>query len=268
MEKALKTFKALYELIKNPWLLNNILSDDSVWNNYLIKKHQITNGFPVIEIDEIFPDFSETLHCFSFLGGGSLPTDIALLKLLCNRFEKCTYFEIGTWRGESVVNVAENAEICYTLNLAKTEMLSLGLDEKYADLHGFFSKEKKNIIHLEGNSLNYDFKGLKQKFDVIFIDGAHDYKHVKNDTEKIFKHLIHEKSIVVWHDYAYNPETLRPEVIAGIIDGTPKEYRKNLYYISNTMCAIFIREKFETSKFSTVINPNKIFTIKMKTTSI
>lgn len=264
MKKIRKTLKAIKEIIKNPWLLNKVLNDDVVWNNYLEKKHKLSNGLPLLDINQIFPDFSETLECFAFLDGGSLPTDIALLKALSRKFEKCNYFEIGTWRGESVRNVADVSEICYTLNLSKSEMLSMGLSERYADLHGFFSKSKENIKHLTGNSLTFDFQSLNKKFDLIFIDGNHHYDYVKNDTEKIFKHLLHENSIIVWHDYAYNPEKIRPEVIAAILDGTPPEHKKYLYHVSNTMCAIFIRSDFPSAELKTPIIPNKTFKLKIE----
>ena len=127
-------------------------------------------------------------------------------------------------------------------------MLESGANERYADLHGYFSKSKANIIHLEGNSMHFDFQSLGKKFDVIFIDGNHHYEFVKNDTEKVFKHLVHEKSIIVWHDYAYNPEKLRPEVLAGILDGLGSENRNYLYHVANTMCAVYIREEMKTTK--------------------
>lgn len=205
-----------------------MLSDDLVWNKYLIKKHNISNGLPVLDLHQFSKPFSEKLEHYAFLDGGSLPTDIALLKLLSKRFDKCKYFEIGTWRGESIANVADNADKCYTLNLSKSEMLAQGQSENYADQHAFFSKGKKNITHLKGNSLTFDFKSLNQKFDLIFIDGDHHYEYVKNDTEQIFKHLVHDQSIIVWHDYAYNPEKLRPEILAAILDGTPDKYKKHL----------------------------------------
>lgn len=268
MKKISKTFKAIFEVLKNPWLLNNILSNDTIWQKQLLNKHNLSNGFKVIDLNQLFPKFDITLNSFSFLEGGSLPSDIGLLKSLAGKFNNCSYFEIGTWRGESVINVAEVAKECYTLNLSKLEITDLGHSKKYADLHGYFSKGVKNITHLEGNSLNFDFKKLNKNFDLIFVDGGHDYKHVNNDTKKVFEHLIHNTSIIVWHDYAYNPEKLRPEVIAGILDGTPKEFRENLYFVSNTMCAIFIRGDFETSTFETPMTPNKIFKIKMEVSSI
>lgn len=267
MNKLKKIGKAIKELIKRPSLVNLLINNDFVWNDYLKKEHPAITELEVIEIEELIPNFNETLNSFAFLGGGSLPTDIILLKALAKQIANCTYFEIGTWRGESVVNVAEEATICYTLNLSKEEIIKLGLPVKYAELHGFFSKEKKNIIHIEGNSMNYDFASLNKKFDLIFIDGNHTYDFVKNDTAKVFKHLIHDETIVVWHDYAYDPESMRPQVLAGILDGLPQKYKNNLYHVSNTMCAIFTRKKHPTSTKEVVTTPKKVFqtTLKLKT---
>lgn len=148
MKKIKKTLKAIAAIIKNPWLLNNVLADDAVWQQYLEKNYQIKNGLPVADINQLSPNFAETLDCVAFLDGSSLPTDFALLKLLTKRFNDCSYFEIGTWRGESVMNVAEDCKECYTLNLSKEEILSLGLSEKYADLHRFFSKGQRKYSSL------------------------------------------------------------------------------------------------------------------------
>jgi hypothetical protein len=43
------------------------------------------------------------------------------------------------------------AKESFTLNLSKQEISALGMAEKYANLHGFFSKGKENITHLFGN---------------------------------------------------------------------------------------------------------------------
>lgn len=268
MKKFKKIIRAFIELAKNPWLINHILSDNSIWKKKVEKQYRLEKGLPLIEINDMLPNFSETLEVFAFLDGGSLPTDIALLKGLTKKIENCSYFEIGTWRGESVANIADDAKECYTLNLSKTEILELGLSEKYADLHAFFSKEKKNITHLYGNSKTYDFSSLGKKFDLIFIDGDHNYDYVKNDTEKIFKNLIHEKSIIVWHDYAYTPEKIRHEVLLGILDGTPKEMRKHLYHVSNTLCAIFIKQEFNTANLVVPSTPNKNFKIQIESKSL
>ncbi len=263
MHKLKKLFNGLLLLIKKPSLINEVLESDLVW-----QKKVNYQTFPVVEMENLVPNFNETLSVFSFLGGGSLPTDIMLLKALARQIKDCSYFEIGTWRGESVVNVSETAKECYTLNLSKKEMLDLKMPKEYAELHGFFSKNKKNIQHLYGNSLTYDFKGLNKKFDLIFIDGNHKYDFVKNDTKQVFKHLAHKNTIVVWHDYAYNPEKIRSEVLKGILDGLPKEMHQNLYHVSNTMCAIYYPENLQSTRFTSIKKPDKYFKVSAKMVKI
>jgi predicted O-methyltransferase YrrM len=264
MSKLKKIFSAVKLLLKKPSLLNILVESDERWDAELQKKHPKKTVLPIVDIDHLIPDFNETLNTFTYLGGGSLPTDIMLLKALCRQIPNCSYFEIGTWRGESAVNVAEVAKECFTLNLSKQDIANLGLPKKYADLHGLLSKGKKNITHLHGDSLFFDFDKLNKKFDVIFIDGNHKYKYVKNDTEKVFNHLIKKDSIVVWHDYAYNPEKVRSEILCGILDGIPKDYKNNLYHVSNSMCAIYIRKEIKSQLPDFPIKPSKIFTVQSK----
>jgi predicted O-methyltransferase YrrM len=257
-------FEAFYQIARNPSLLIKITSDNSVWTKKLLQKYpNYNNGFPAVDLLCLTDNFNETVETFSFLGGGSMPTDIILLQILAKKFNNCTYFEIGTWRGESIINVSNYAKTSYTFNLPKKEILKFKLGEKYANLHGIFSKTNSKIIHLEGNSFNYDFSKLNKTFDLIFVDGDHSYQGVKNDTEKIFKHLIHENSIIVWHDYAFNPEMLRFEVILAILDGTPNELKKHLYYVSNSMCAIFYQKPIESYKYESPIIPDKVFSLKI-----
>jgi predicted O-methyltransferase YrrM len=264
MKKLYKALKAVIRIIRNPWLLNKVLDDDLHWMEYIAKHHGFKNSLPVITPESLFGDFSETVAPYASLDGSSLPTDLALLKRLARTFPDCSYFEIGTWRGESVANVASVASECFTLNLSDAEMISLGLDERYINLHRHFSKDLKNVTHLQGNSLDFDFAGLGKKFDLIFIDGDHHFNVIKNDTEKVFRHLLHENSIVVWHDYACNPEKIRFEVMAGILDGCPKEYHDRIYQVGNTMCAIFIRRALETRPFESPQIPEGYFELQIK----
>ena len=132
----------------------------------------------------------------------------------------------------------------------------------------FFQKKNPAIIHLQGNSLTYDFSKLNKKFDVIFIDGDHHYESVKADTENVFKHLVHDKSIVIWHDYAYNPEKVRPELMAAILDGTPKDKKAKVYHVSNTLCAIYINESFATTELKEYNIPSKVFEITIESKSL
>lgn len=264
MSKIHKTFTALLSIIKNPWLLNKIVNENKNWQEKVVQKHQLNDGLPVVQLNDLFPNFSETLNSFSFLGGGSLPTDIALLKSAARKFEDCKYFEIGTWRGESVCNVADVAKECYTLNLAPAQILDLTKNQKYADAHFFFSKDLPNVTQLLGDSRTFDYAGLNKKFDVIFIDGNHHYDFVKSDTEKVFQNLVHEDSIVVWHDYAYSPEKVRFEILNAILDGVPASEHQHLYHVGNSMCAIFIKGKFPTSKLELYDQPKFTYEVSLK----
>lgn len=240
MSKISKAFQAISLIIHNPWLLNKVLDEDRFWKEKLLKQFGLSCGLPVISLLELFDDFSETVDPFAFLSGGSLITDLALLKKLARRIPHCNYFEIGTWRGESVSNVASVAENCFTLNLSADEMKNMGLNQRYIDLHGYYSRNIPNITHIEGNTLSFDFQSLNRKFDLVFIDGDHHFEMVKNDTEKVFTHLVHENTVVVWHDYARDPETVRYEVLAGILAGCPQAFHKNIFHIAHTLCAVYL----------------------------
>ena len=88
LNKIIKSFQAFRQIIKNPWLLNHVLNDNTVWQQKVTRQYRIGNGLPMVAIDELLPGFSETLNTFAFLDGGSLPTDLALLKGLCKKFDQ------------------------------------------------------------------------------------------------------------------------------------------------------------------------------------
>lgn len=264
MSKIGKLFKALRLIAARPVLLNHVIDDEQVWRSYVEKKYGLGRGLPVVELKDLFDGFDAEIPTFAFLDGGSLPTDIALLMNLAKQIDNCSYFEIGTWRGESVVNVAEAATDCTTLNLPDDEMRSIGMGEAYISQTAYFSKNKPNITHIRVNSKHFDFAGLKRKYDLIFIDGDHHHDMVKNDTKKVFGHLVHDNSVVVWHDYARNPETTRFGVFAGILDGLNPKHHQHLYHAGNTLSAVYTRKKFPTHPLQNPAVPDHKFRVKLE----
>ena len=121
-----------------------------------------------------------------------------------------------------------------------------------------------NVVHLEGNSRTFDFASLERKFDLIFIDGDHHYESVKNDTIKVFEHLVHKGSAVVWHDYAFNPERPRFEVLAAILDGCPAQFHDRIYHFANSMSAVFINKKLEGIPLIPPVRPDRYFKLDIR----
>jgi predicted O-methyltransferase YrrM len=259
-----KTIQGLLAIARNPWLLNHVLSDNSVWARYLQKKYAVKSGLPVVEITSLFPGFHESLGTFAFLDGGSSPLDLCLIRAFCKTIPNCTYFEIGTCRGESVANVADVCSQCLTLDLPPEQYS----EPETASLIGFFSKNLKNVTQLSGDSITFNYAGLGQKFDVIFIDGDHRYEFVKSDTMNVFRHLVHENSIVIWHDYATDVIYPRNELFAGILDGVPAELHKNLYHVSNCICAVYTNKKIAASKPEGIAFPTKKFKILLEAVKV
>lgn len=145
-----KALRALTQLARNPWLLNQVLAaDTATWQRQALAHvgglgpgaAVAAAGLPVVPLAHFLPPSGpHSVGPFAFREGGSLLTDLLLLRALARARPGCRYFEIGTWRGESAANVAQEAATVHTLNLSAAEMRRLGLAEDYIKLHGFFSQ--------------------------------------------------------------------------------------------------------------------------------
>ncbi|MGI4833165.1 MAG: class I SAM-dependent methyltransferase [Janthinobacterium lividum] len=244
--------RALWALARTPALLNEVLAADvAAWQARALAHAGRwpglgPAGLPRVPLTHFVPAWApaaaRTVAPFAFGDGGSLPTDLLLLRALARQQAGCRYFEIGTWRGESAANVAAEAATVHTLNLSTAEMRALGLPERYIALHGFFSQAKANVVHLHGNSATYDLAALHRTagpFDLVFIDGDHRYEAVRRDTARVFAHLVGPATVVVWHDASRQPGQPRWEVLAGLLAGLPPSPPGQLVQVGNTLCALY-----------------------------
>jgi hypothetical protein len=226
----------------------------------VLKKYDLPEGLPSLDLLDLFPDFDETIDNYTYLDGTSRPIDIALIKALCKQPDSCSYLEIGSWRGESLSNAADVCAECCSISLSDTEMKAKGF-EKEIPFQRLFTAGRPNIHHFAQSSLTFKFDSLGKRFDVIFIDGDHSYDAVKSDTENAFRLLKDEASVIVWHDYgAELPEW---PVLAGILDGSPPEARAHIYSVTNTLCAIYTRQQVPSMILSSPQTPSKTFRIRM-----
>ena len=233
---------------------------------YVQKTLGFTNGLPFIDLTELVPNFNEEIANYTFLEGTSQTIDIAFIKALCRQYDKCKYLEIGSWRGESLFNIAPVVDKCVSISFSASEVMSRFNNKPMADSLQIFSKGMSNVQHVEADSQTFNFENLNEKFDVIFVDGDHTYEGVMNDTKNAFKLLKDDSSVVIFHDCGFGFEDNRYEVIAGILDGTPADKRKNIYRVSNTLCGIFTTRKLNILNKTIPQVPNKVFSVKINST--
>lgn len=257
-QKINAIYKLIHKLLTKPKSIFWILKDETEFEDYISKKYHRTQ-FPTVDLQHFLSN--STINNYTFLDGSSLITDLALLKSIAQNIPDCQYLEIGTWRGESILNVIDAGAKCTSINLSPEQIIEMGIDEKYAHLHGCLIKNPEMIETIYADSLKFDFSSLKCKYDLIFVDGDHSYEAVKSDSSNVFNLLKDDNSMIVWHDYAYNPETPRHSVIAAILDGMPVNEHKHLYHVSNTLCAIYTKKNLKTYQQTSPVKPTKTFKI-------
>jgi len=132
--------------------------------------------------------------------------------ILCQILKPQVIFEIGTLNGAGALHWAGNApgaEV-YTLDLPAGTRPSLALteaDRQHVGVHGaaigmaFDGKPEAQRIHcLYGDSATFDYTPFHARVDLFFIDGAHSYEYVRNDTSRALA-CCKPGGIIAWHDY-------------------------------------------------------------------
>lgn len=118
-------------------------------------------------------------------------------------------FEIGTYNGVTALTLALNlpdAEV-HTLDLAPEDEPALPISEadplnfRGTDARAYHCyPESERIVQHLGDSASFDFGPLARTIDLVYVDGAHSYEYVRNDTRVAFE-LVTERGAVVWDDY-------------------------------------------------------------------
>lgn len=122
-----------------------------------MKSYGLKHGLPTIDIMDLFPSFRETIYPYSFLADISETRDLALLSALAQGYDRCSYLEIGSLRGESIANVDSIADECISISFSDEEMRQHGFSAKFLQKNRFFSRDLKNMTHIGHNSLTTIF---------------------------------------------------------------------------------------------------------------
>lgn len=130
--------------------------------------------------------------------------------------------EIGTWDGNTTVNLAANAPadaIVTTIDLPPDwngggfaldikAMQENVTDRARVAIQYKGSPYESRIKQVYGDSAKVDYDKLDGPFDLAFIDGCHDYAYVKKDTDNVLAHLA-RGGVVLWHDYGSSRDVSR-----------------------------------------------------------
>ena len=151
--------------------------------------------------------------------GNVTPLELTTLSMFAKAHNPKTIFEIGTFDGRTTLNLALNSSPdtkIYTIDLPKngtaSPLLPVTLGDKgFIDMKvtgsRFLNKdegipiEKDKIVQLYGDTATFDFAPYFKTVDMVFIDGAHSYEYVMNDSKIAFKLLRNKKGVILWHDY-------------------------------------------------------------------
>jgi len=170
--------------------------------------------FPSVRPEELLPEEGldrATLALFPRSVSSPLVLELVCLVLLLKKAGATNVFEFGTYKGVSItelaLNVPEHGQIC-TLDLPESaphtrysipdpEEMQITLEKGKGSLVP--TDLRRRIHFLQQDSAQFDDAPYRGKMDFIFVDGAHSFDYVRNDSEKAWR-MLRSGGIVAWHD--------------------------------------------------------------------
>ena len=152
---------------------------------------------PIEHVEWFHSKFRHTYHPDAF---PEMVHDHRVLCTLIKQYDCRTICEIGTWNGDTalmlwtypLVKRLKCIDICDGMDVEFTQPNhALRAREEYGKM---FANTYVELMFAD--TMKYDRGG--EQHDLVFIDGAHDYEHVKNDTELA---VSWKPKIICWHDY-------------------------------------------------------------------
>lgn len=215
-QKALSLGFRLVKIgVGNPRRLSHVLGTALYATDEVIDRSRDLLRIPSTDINDLLPAagnpgeiklaiFPKTYASISFL------ESVALI-LLMKRAEAKRIFEFGTYKGFSITQLA--------LNLPpETEIYTLDLPEGPIRTHFAIADPEDAIIaveqgkgtlvpatlrprikFLQQDSAAFDETPFAGRMDFVFVDAAHNYDYVKNDSEKGWR-MLRSGGIIAWHD--------------------------------------------------------------------
>jgi len=218
MNSLQKTGRLIFRLLKitatNPRRLSHVLGTALSASDEVVDKSCDLLQLPQADVNDLLPATSERweikMMMFPKTHASISLLEFTALILLLKRTNSKKIFEFGTFKGISIsqfaLNLPSNSEI-YTLDLpdeqVQTKFSTDPEDAAIAVEQGKGSlvppELRPRIRFLKSDSARFDESPFAGEMDFVFVDGAHNYDYVKNDSEKGWRMLRHG-GIMAWHD--------------------------------------------------------------------
>jgi predicted O-methyltransferase YrrM len=177
--------------------------------------------FPEVNLEDIAPSGRFTFQIFPGAQASISLMEAGALAALIAATRAKRVFEFGTYKGASTtqlaLNLAPGGEV-FTLDLPPELKLGELRVEKVAEREIAADPMKGELVptdlrskirFLQADSAQFETKPYAGTMDLVFVDGAHSYEYVRNDTTKALE-LLRPGGCVAWHDCAPNhPEVVR-----------------------------------------------------------
>jgi hypothetical protein len=240
MNALRKTVRLGIRLLKigvcNPARLSHILGTALSASDDVIDRSCDLLRLQKVDVNDLLPDTKDPLRVELAIfpkayASGSVLEFICLV-LLLKRVKATRVFEFGTYKGVSItqfaINLPEGSNI-YTLDLpddpintrlviADPEDADIAVEKDKGSL--IPSELRPRITFLKQDSAAFDESPYAGQMDLVFVDGAHNYDYVKNDTEKGWR-MLRSDGIIVWHDFRPSD----PGVVRYLLESSYKPVR-------------------------------------------
>jgi 16S rRNA G966 N2-methylase RsmD len=190
---------------------------------------------PTIEAEKLSPaSGSIQLPVFyPLLAGEDTPLlDMLFLLNLAKGRGAGRILEVGTYRAHTTCALHLN---CPAATIVSYDIQVLDSPYRRALLNA-------SKVELRHSSFAESAAALRREspFDLIFVDGSHEFEHVVADS-RLALELLAPNGIIVWHDYRpndyYNTCLRVPEALEIIRQSVP------VYAVPPTMCAVHVKPK-------------------------
>lgn len=179
-----------------------------------------------VHLAEIFPGIEETpvqlLRTYDRTMGTSIDVmELVSLVTIAQFIKARTVLEIGTWDGNTTLNLAANTPpdariVTVDLPVDWKGGFQIEVPEDHQNVTDRAATGRQyrqteyqaKITQVLGDSAKLDWAQLPCPFDLAFIDGCHSYEYATLDTANALAHM-RPGGVIIWHDYGQIPEVSR-----------------------------------------------------------